>query len=147
MKVTSFRDLVVWQKAMLLVESVYSLTRQFPEDEKFGLTSQIRRAAVSIPSNIAEGQGRYHTSDYIRFLTIARGSLHEVDTQFEIALRLGFLSPNDAQEVISLLHETGRLLNGLIQSLRRTATGQIKEDNVEYGNFSQDVEKSPGKTD
>ena len=81
----SYRDLIVWQKAMVLVTLVYKLSKKFPEDEKFGLTSQIKRSSVSIPSNIAEGYGRKYSKDYSRFLQMARGSLYECQTQFEIA--------------------------------------------------------------
>ena len=86
--VSSYRDLVVWQKAMTLVSSVYQLTRSFPDFERFGLTSQIQRAAVSIPSNIAEGQGRLATKEFRQFLGIARGSLKELETQLLISIDL-----------------------------------------------------------
>jgi four helix bundle protein len=85
-KIRNYRDLIVWQKSIALVTEVYSITRLFPKEELYGLISQIRRSAVSIPSNIAEGYGRYSTNDYIRFLQIAIGSLYEFQTQLEIGL-------------------------------------------------------------
>jgi four helix bundle protein len=90
--VKTYRDLLVWRKSMELVTEVYKQTKSFPKDEVWGLTIQIRRSAVSIPSNIAEGYGRNSTNDYIRFLQIASGSLYEVQTQLEIAFNLGFLN-------------------------------------------------------
>ncbi len=88
MKVKNYRELVVWQKAMTFVELVYRATRQFPREELYGLTNQLRRAAVSVPSNIAEGQGRFSTREFLSFLSIARGSLREAETQLMIAQRL-----------------------------------------------------------
>ena len=119
MTVKNFKDLVAWQKAMDLVEMVYRLTSAFPADERFGLTSQLRRAAVSIPSNIAEGQGRNSTGDFVRFLSIAYGSLREVETQMLIALRLKFADPTQFKPVQELCDEIGRILNGLMNSLRK----------------------------
>ena len=87
----SYRDLIVWQKSMIWVTLVYSLISKLPENEKFGLSSQIKRSAVSIPSNIAEGYGRNYQKDYSRFLQIARGSLFECQTQLEIAINLSFI--------------------------------------------------------
>lgn len=118
MAVRSFRDLIAWQKGMELVEAVYSLTRSFPSDERFGLTLQVRRAAVSIPSNIAEGQARKATPDFIRFLRIAQGSLAEVATQVQIASRLGFISDTSAHdEVLREAESLERILHALIRSL------------------------------
>ena len=91
----SYRDLIVWQKSMDLVTLVYKMTVQFPADEKFGLISQIKRSAISIPSNIAEGYGRNYRKDYSRFLQIARGSLFENQTQLEIAVNLSFIKKED----------------------------------------------------
>ena len=110
-----FRDLVVWQKAVAFVTEVYRATQSFPTDERFGLTSQIRRAAVSIPSNIAEGQGRLTRGEFRQFLGHAKGSLCEVETQLIIAQNLGYLS--DPQSLLAQLHEVARLLNGLLSSL------------------------------
>jgi len=99
------------------VTEIYRVTNVFPATEKFGLTSQLRRAAVSIPSNIAEGYGRGTSQDYLRFLRIARGSLFEVDTQLLIATNMGFLSHDQYQQVENQLAETGRVLAGLIKSI------------------------------
>lgn len=118
MAAKNFKDLIAWQKAMDLVETVYRLTSQFPADERFGLTSQQRRAAVSIPSNIAEGHGRNSDGDFLRFLSMAYGSLREVETQLLIAVRLKYIGQSDFQPVQELCDETGRILNGLMNSLR-----------------------------
>ena len=115
----SFKDLIAWQKAMDLVVEVYRVTAGFPADERFGLTSQLRRAAVSIPSNIAEGQGRGPGQDFVRFLCVARGSLQEVDTQLTIALRLGFLAEGDYERLSAVLIELSRILKGLARSIPR----------------------------
>ncbi len=102
---------------MQLTEAVYRLTRDFPRDEQFGLTSQIRRSAVSIPSNIAEGQGRQSIGEFKQFLGIARGSICEVQTQLEIALTLKFGSPKSIEEAIALSEEVRKMLFGLLASL------------------------------
>jgi four helix bundle protein len=117
MAVQDYKDLIAWQKAMDLVVAVYRATAQFPSDERFGLTSQMRRAAVSIPSNIAEGQGRGPSHDFVRFLVIARGSLQEVGTQLELAARLGFLPDADHGPLCDSLGELARILGGLIRSI------------------------------
>lgn len=115
----NYRDLIVWQKAMTLTENVYRYTTDFPRDERFGLTSQMRRAAVSIPSNIAEGQGRRSSDDeLIRFLQIALGSLCELQTQLDLSFRLGFLNADQSTALRPATEEVGRLLNGLIRSKR-----------------------------
>ena len=119
MKVKNYRELITWQKAMDLVEEVYKESRHFPREEMYALTSQIRRAAVSIPSNIAEGQGRRTTLDFIRHLSIAYGSLREVETQVVIAFRLKHLGEKGVDNIMSLAGEVGRLLNGLMTSLQR----------------------------
>ena len=93
MGIKTYRDLLVWQKAMALVTDTYALTKKYPKDELFGLCSQTRRSAVSVPSNIAEGYGRRSTQDYLRFLNVSLGSLYELQTQLEIAGNLGYLSP------------------------------------------------------
>ena len=102
---------------MDLVEEVYIASKSFPREEIYGLTSQLRRAAVSIPSNIAEGQGRRTTPDFLRHLSIAYGSLREVETQILIATRLGYLAQGKCQDVMRITGEVGRLLNGLMASL------------------------------
>lgn len=115
--VRSYRDLKVWQRAKNLAVSVYGLTKIFPKDELYGLTSQIRRAAVSVPSNIAEGQGR-STRDYLRFIDIAYGSLSELETQLEIALDLQYVSEDNLRPLLADTEEIGKMLNGLSQSLK-----------------------------
>jgi four helix bundle protein len=117
MGVRTFRDLVVWGKAMDLVEAVYRSTDRFPSIERFGLTNQLRRAAVSIPSNIAEGQGRSSTKDFLHFLSISRGSLQEVQTQIEIARRLEYIDDPTSQKILDSSEEVARLINGLCRSL------------------------------
>ena len=113
--VRTFHDLIAWQRAMELAEAVYHATKQLPESEEFGLTSQLRRAVVSIPSNIAEGHARQARADFLRFLRIARGSVAEVSTQIELACRLRFL-PEDPQ-LQGLIAEVARILQALIRSL------------------------------
>lgn len=117
--ILSHRDLTVWQKAIDLVDKIYDFTDSFPRHEQYGLTSQLRRAVVSVPSNIAEGNGRRTTPDYIRFLHHSYGSLMEVDTQVHIATRRSYIAPNDESRIIELLSEIGRMVNGLINSLER----------------------------
>jgi four helix bundle protein len=117
MKVKNYQELIVWQKAMDLVVEVYTISKAFPREEVYGLTSQLRRAAVSVPSNIAEGQGRRTTADFLHYLSISYGSLREVETQTLIAKRLGYLNDRRCQEVLNLAAEVGRLLNGLMTSL------------------------------
>jgi four helix bundle protein len=117
MKVKNYRELIVWQKAMDLVVEVYTVSKSFPREEVYGLTSQLRRAAVSVPSNIAEGQGRRTTADFLRHLSISYGSLREVETQMLIAARLRYLTDRRCQDVLNMAAEVGRLLNGLMSSL------------------------------
>ena len=112
----NYRDLIVWQRAMELAETLYIVTRKFPADERFGLTSQMRRAAVSIPSNIAEGQGRAGATEFIRFLRIAYASLREVETQVLLAERFEYLDARQTGRLMDLTAEVGRLLNGLMKS-------------------------------
>ena len=111
--IQSYRELVVWQKAMTLVEMIYEATRQFPKEELYGLTNQIRRAAVSIPSNIAEGQARKSTAEFRNFLSIAQGSRAEVETQTLIAIRLNYLQQTSATPILSLLEELSKMLAAL----------------------------------
>ncbi len=117
--IQSFRDLVVWQKSMDLVTAIYQLSRGLPKEEIFGLTSQIRRAAVSIPSNIAEGRGKSTKGEFQQFLHHSRGSLAEVETQIIIAKNLGYLSKEETEQLIEMTSEVGRLLHGLITSIKR----------------------------
>lgn len=116
-EIKTFRDLTAWQRAMALCRMVYQATARMPESERFGLTSQMRRAAVSIPSNIAEGYARQSLVEHLRFLRIARASLAELSTQFEIAVSLSMLSANN--ELTDTLNETDRVLQGLIRSLEK----------------------------
>jgi four helix bundle protein len=114
----SYRDLVVWQEAKALAVAVYCCSEQFPKHEIYGLTSQVRRAAVSIASNIAEGQGRLTRGEFVQFLGHSRGSLLELLTQLDIAVELKYLSPSDFQAVDAKASNVLRLLNGLIGSIR-----------------------------
>jgi len=117
MAVRNYTELIAWQKAVDLVEAVYSLSSRFPREEVFGLTFQIRKAAVSVPSNIAEGQGRWNTGEFVQFLGIAHGSLREVETQTILAVRLKFVAQSDSDSVFQLTAEVGRLIQGLKKSL------------------------------
>ena len=117
--IRSHRDLIVWQKAMQLVVDVYRASEVFPKAETYGLTSQTRRAAASIPANIAEGQGRRLVGEYTQFLGNARGSLSELDTHLELAVRLGYLAAAQHSKLLDQLAEVGRLLNGLMRSLNK----------------------------
>ena len=124
--IRSHRDLIVWQKAMELVVDVYRESDSFPKTEIYGLTSQLRRAIVSVPANIAEGQGRRLVGEYIQFLGNARGSLLEVDTHLEIAQRLGFLTTANHFRLAEELAEVRRLLNGLMRSLEKPRIPPIR---------------------
>jgi four helix bundle protein len=115
--VNSYRDLLVWQKGMNLVTEVYKITQNFPSSEIYALTSQIRRCAVSIPSNIAEGYGRNSTADYKRFLQIAAGSLFELQTQIEIAFNLNYISKNIFDDFFEKTKELDRMLLSLIKKI------------------------------
>lgn len=115
----NYRDLVAWQKEMEMARSIYKITEQFPSQENFGLTTQLRRAAVSVSSNIAEGEGRGSRQDFIRFLYIAHGSLREAETQILLAGSLEYVNSETVEQVMSLAGEVGRLIQGLIKSLRR----------------------------
>ena len=117
----TYKDLEAWQRAMELVFEIYRCTSNFPREEIFGLTSQLRRAAVSIASNIAEGKGRFSDRELSQFLAVARGSVFEIETQLAIALRLSFLSEPQSQQLLSRCAEVGRLLNGLIKAVRNPA--------------------------
>jgi four helix bundle protein len=114
----SFEDLRVWQTAMDLVDAVYELTDSWPRREMFGLTNQVRRAAVSIPSNIAEGQGRRSDPDFARFLTISLGSLMEVRTQLMIGARRGFSTPAEIAKPKELADEVGKMISPLHRTLK-----------------------------
>jgi four helix bundle protein len=114
----SFRNLTVWQRSMTLVEEIYRITKRFPREELFGLTAQIRKASVSIPSNIGEGKRRKRERAFLHHLDIALGSQGEVDVQLEIALRVGFLPKNEYKQIPPIVDEVGRMLNGLITSMQ-----------------------------
>ena len=127
MAVTHYQDLIAWQKAMDLVEAVYRITRQFPRDELYGLTNQVRRAAVSVPSNIAEGQGRGVGAEFAHQLRIANGSRQEVETQILIAQRLHYITSEEAGPVLGAAAEVGRLIAGLHRSV--TGNSQLATGN------------------
>jgi four helix bundle protein len=118
MSVSSYRDLKVWQLGMEVAEQVYRLTAEFPKSEIYGLSSQMRRAAVSIPSNIAEGQGRDSTKEFLHFLAIAFGSLCELETQLLLARRFSYLSDKDLQSILATLTATSKTTRGLQKSLK-----------------------------
>ncbi len=117
--VRSYRDLIVWQKALDLAEKVYEATRKFPKEEIYGITSQMRRAAVSIASNIAEGHARHTRREFFQFLGIARGSLSELQTQVILAARLRMLDDEQESELNDRIAEVGRMLNALRKSIGR----------------------------
>ncbi|MFN0279254.1 MAG: four helix bundle protein [Pyrinomonadaceae bacterium] len=119
MAVRSYRDLIAWQKAMELVRMVYDLTKKFPKEELFGLTLQIRKAVVSVPSNVSEGQGRRSTKEFRRHLSIAYGSLMETETQIMVAEMQSYITSSESNEVLEKAAEVGRLINGLDASLEQ----------------------------
>jgi four helix bundle protein len=119
MRIDSYQDLIVWQKAMDLAELCYHLTKSFPVEERFGMTSQIRRAATSIPANIAEGWGRGTTGAYLQFLRIAQGSTKELETHLLLCQRVGLLQSAKAVPALNLLSEVSRMTISLIGSLKR----------------------------
>jgi four helix bundle protein len=121
--VKSYRDLKVWERAVALVVESYKLTKLLPRTKIYGLSSQIQRSAVSIPANIAEGHGREHMGDYLRHLSIASGSLAELETHFIIAQRLALVNPKDLISVLRLSDEVGRMLSGLTRKLKELTSG------------------------
>lgn len=116
----TFRDLLIWQKAMQLVTNIYSMTSNFPKEEMFGLTSQLRRCSISIPSNISEGFGRGSNKDYHRFLTISLGSLFEFQTQIEIASNLKYISETDFNKIYEDSKELERMMSSFIRKVKLT---------------------------
>jgi four helix bundle protein len=122
MQASRYQDLRAWQKAIAFVEHVYAVTAQLPHEEMFGLKSQMRRSAVSVPSNIAEGQGRATRGEFQQFLGHARGSLYELETQILIAGRLGYFPANESEELFAECNELGRMLNALIASLKTSSS-------------------------
>jgi len=123
MPLKHYQELVAWQLAMDFTEEVHRLTRSFPRDEIFALTSQVRRAAVSVPSNIAERQGRGSTREFLHHLNIARGSLYEAETQLILAQRLGYLRSDVAEGILVSSDEVSRVLGGLIRSMEEKLAG------------------------
>lgn len=114
----NYKELIVWQKARILVKDIYVLVANFPEDEKFGLSSQIKRTSVSIPSNIAEGAGRSSDKDFLRFLDIANGSAFELETQIQLALDLGFIRKKDLTNYLDNITEVQKLIYGFRSKLK-----------------------------
>ena len=115
----SYRDLLAWQKAMELITQIYRVSQKFPSEELYGMVSQMRRAAVSIPSNIAEGQGRLTKGEFIHFIGIARGSLLELETQILVAQNLHYLDDPTLKNLLGLTSEVGRLVNGLLGAIKK----------------------------
>jgi len=120
--IQSYRDLRVWREAMDLAESCYRLSTRFPRDEAYGLTTQVRRSAVSVPANIAEGYGRENTGSYVQFLKVAQGSLKELETHLMLAERVGVASAEATTPILAHCDDNGKMLNGLIRSLQRRGT-------------------------
>ncbi len=127
--VKTYRDLRIWKESLDLVESIYRITSELPGTEKFGLTNQLRRAAVSIPANIAEGHGRGSRQDFARFLFIARGSLAELETELVILQRLKFVQRSDLLPIWNQCQDIGKMMTGLIRSLRASPKDE-NEDSV-----------------
>jgi four helix bundle protein len=123
MKSRSFRDLRVWQEAVDLAVDLYRITDTFPASERYGLTAQIRRAAISIPSNVAEGEGRRGTREWLHFLCVARASLYELETQLEVSGRVGYLSADSRQDLQQRIRKVSGYLNGLMKHVSRLAHG------------------------
>ncbi len=135
--IKSFEELPVWKDARKFVNKIYNLTKKFPKEENYGLTSQITRATVSIGSNIAEGFDRYSKKDFIKFLIIARGSISEIQNNLYIALDLKYINQNDFQETYALAKELGKQINGFIKYLRsydkqNSKTNKINEESNYY---------------
>jgi four helix bundle protein len=116
----TYRDLVAWQKGIDLCELIYRASASFPRQELYGLTGQIRRAALSVPSNIAEGAGRITNGEFLQAVGYARGSLLEIETQLIVATRLGYLASKDTDTLLERTTEVGKLINGLLRSLKRS---------------------------
>ncbi|MDX2112692.1 MAG: four helix bundle protein [Alphaproteobacteria bacterium] len=123
MAIRSYEDLTVWQKAMDLVERIYHTTESFPKKEQYRLVDQLSRAAVSVPSNIAEGSMRHTTKEFIRFVSVSQGSLAEVETQLIIAYRLRYIDKDNFSSTIGLAREVGKMLNALNQALEKKLQG------------------------
>ena len=119
MEIKTYRDLDIWKRSIDLVEKIYKLTQEFPREEIYGLTSQLRRCAVSIPSNVSEGSMRQHTNELIQFLYISLGSCGELDTQIEVALRLGYVTNKQKEEIDEEINHISRMIRSLIRNLRK----------------------------
>lgn len=113
----SYKDLLVWQKSIQLVAEIYTLFDNMPHSERYALIDQMRRSAISIPSNIAEGQGRGSDKDFAKFLFIARGSLYELETQIELCKALKYFTPSDLSNIVTLESEVGKMLNAILKKL------------------------------
>jgi four helix bundle protein len=116
-RIKSYKDLIIWQKGIALVKEIYKLTKKFPREEKFGLMIQIQRSAVSVPSNIAEGQARQHSKEFRQFLFTALGSLAELDTQLNIALELNYISQDEVIDIDQKITDIRRMIRGLLSRL------------------------------
>ena len=124
MEKIGFKGVIAWQKAMLIAKVIYSLTKKLPKVELFGLTNQMRRAAVSIPSNIAEGYSRNSSKDYLRFLSIARGSLAELETQLILCQEINYFSEGEIADCLTKIKEAGKILNAMVN----TITSKVKKE-------------------
>ena len=122
MTVKYYQDLLVWQKAMDLAVMIYELTRKLPREERFSLADQMRRASVSIPSNIAEGQQRKTTKEFIQFLFVSKGSLAEIETQLILCMKLSYLNQEQIEPALQLCGDIGRMINALISRLQKLST-------------------------
>ncbi len=116
----TFRELLIWQRAKQLVKLIYALSEQFPDNERFGLISQMRRSAVSVPSNIAEGYGRHLSTDFVRFLRMALGSLNELETQVEICFDLNYIVEEDCKKILSETNELEKMITSFIKNLKKS---------------------------
>jgi four helix bundle protein len=119
-EIKSFRDLIIWQRGINLVKEVYEETRNFPKQELYGLTSQIRRSAISIPSNVSEGHTRQHRAEFRQFLSMALGSLAELETQIIISRELNYISSEKSEKVIDQIDSLGKMIRGLMKKLTKT---------------------------
>lgn len=133
----SYLDLEVWKKTKDLAREIYLLTKSFPTQEQFGLVSQLRRASISVPSNIAEGCGRDSSKDTVRFLFIARGGLYEMETQIILAYELGFITEEHTKEnILVLINTSKKLLNGFINYYRKLGPSTVNESEINYGKIT-----------
>lgn len=122
--IKSYKDLDVWKRSVALVKDIYKITSRFPKEEQFGLISQMKRSAISIPSNIAEGRTRQHTNEYVQFLYIALSSCSELSTQLIISEELNFINKAELEKILNSLDSIGKMVNGLIKSLKREKVAQ-----------------------